>query len=74
MGVAVKQTISEHERYRRLRGLTITELGRRIGRSRTYVSRVEGGYEKPSAGYRADVARALRVDEKLVFPPERERA
>ena len=65
--MAVMQSISEHERYRRLRGLSITELARAINRSRPYVSRVEGGYEKPSADYRAAVARVLEVDEKLIF-------
>jgi transcriptional regulator with XRE-family HTH domain len=63
----VKTTISEHERYRRARGLTIAQLAAAIGRSRPYVSRVENGHDKPSASYRADVARALGVDEALIF-------
>lgn len=71
--MAVKQTVSEHERFRRLRGFSITGLATAIGRSRSYVSRIEGGYEKPSALYRRDVARVLGVDEALIFGAERER-
>lgn len=60
--------ITEHERYRRQRGLTITELAAAIGISRPYVSRVENGSAKPSASYRRKVARALGVDETCIFP------
>jgi transcriptional regulator with XRE-family HTH domain len=59
--------ITRHEEFRRARGLTITELAAAIDRSRPYVSRVEGGYIKPSAAYRRDVARVLEVDERLIF-------
>jgi transcriptional regulator with XRE-family HTH domain len=64
--IAIKQ-ITKHEEYRRVRGLTITDLAQAIGRSRPYVSRVECGHATPSAGYRADVAHALGVDEALIF-------
>jgi transcriptional regulator with XRE-family HTH domain len=59
--------VSEHERYRRLRGYSITSLAAAIGRSRLWVSRVENGHERPSAGYRRDVARVLDVSEDLIF-------
>jgi transcriptional regulator with XRE-family HTH domain len=65
-GVAVRP-ISEHERYRRLRGHSITSLAAAIGRSRLWVSRIENGHEQPSAGYRRDVARVLEVPEDLIF-------
>jgi transcriptional regulator with XRE-family HTH domain len=65
--MSVKRTITELERYRRLRGLSITDLAREIGRSRPYVSRVEGGYENPSPGFRRDVAEALGVPEDVIF-------
>jgi DNA-binding XRE family transcriptional regulator len=66
-GVAVRP-VSEHERYRRLRGYSITALAAAIGRSRLWVSRIENGHERPSASYRRDVARVLEVPEELVFP------
>ena len=65
-GAAVRP-VGEHERYRRLRGYSITSLAAAIGRSRLWVSRIENGHETPSAGYRRDVARVLRVPEELIF-------
>ena len=65
--MSAKILISEHERYRRLRGLTITALAEAVGRSRPFVSRVENGHERPSPGYRRDVAEALGVPEELIF-------
>ena len=65
--MAVKQTISEHERYRRARGFSITSLAKAIDRSRVHVSRIENGHEQPSAAYRRDVARVLGVPEELIF-------
>jgi DNA-binding XRE family transcriptional regulator len=59
--------VSEHERYRRLRGYSITGLAKAIGRSRLWVSRIENGHEQPSAGYRRDVAKVLDVPEELIF-------
>jgi transcriptional regulator with XRE-family HTH domain len=60
--------VSEHERYRRLRGYSITSLAAAIGRSRLWVSRIENGHVRPSASYRRDVARVLDVPEDLIFP------
>jgi transcriptional regulator with XRE-family HTH domain len=65
--VPVRRTISEHEQIRRRRGLTITELARRAGFSRPYMSRVEGGLQKASPRYRSAVAKALGVPEELIF-------
>ena len=67
---AMVRPVSEHERYRRLRGYSITSLAAAIGRSRLWVSRIENGHETPSAKYRRDVAKALDVPEELIFPPE----
>jgi transcriptional regulator with XRE-family HTH domain len=69
-GAAVRP-VGEHERYRRLRGHSITSLAAAIGRSRLWVSRIENGHETPSAKYRRDVAKALAVPEELIFPPEK---
>jgi transcriptional regulator with XRE-family HTH domain len=65
--------ISTHEEFRRRRGFTVTELARAIDFSHAYVSRVEGGDLRPSARYRAAVAKALRVPEDVVFDVEREK-
>jgi transcriptional regulator with XRE-family HTH domain len=59
--------ITEHERYRRMRGYTITSLAAAIGRHRVWVSRIENGHERASASYRRDVARVLRIPEDLIF-------
>jgi hypothetical protein len=67
---AAVRPISEHERYRRLRGHSITSLAAAIGRSRIWVSRIENGHETPSAEYRRDVAKALDVPEELIFTAE----
>lgn len=64
--------VSEHERYRRLRGHTITSLADAIGRSRFWVSRIENGHERPSLTYQQDVARVLKVPEELIFGTEGE--
>jgi len=65
--VAVRRTVSAHEQIRRRAGLTITALAERSGYSRPYVSLVEGGLQKPSARYRATIAKALDVPEELIF-------
>jgi transcriptional regulator with XRE-family HTH domain len=70
--MSVKRQVTEHERLRRLRGLTIGQLAEAIGRSRPYVSRVENGHEKPSASYRADVASVLGAPESMIFGERRE--
>ncbi len=63
----MRRTISKHEEIRRLRGFTITALAEDIGVSRSYVSQVEGGIEKPSRRYREAAARILGVTEDLIF-------
>lgn len=60
--------ITEHERIRRLRHLSVTEHARRSGFSHGYVSMVEGGQVRPSARYRAAAARVLSVPESALFP------
>lgn len=60
--------VSEGERQRRRRGLSVTELARRAGFSHSYVSQVEGGSMKASARYREAVARVLELPEAVVFP------
>lgn len=70
MSSAARPIITEHERIRRQRGLSITELARRMGYSRPTVSLIEGGRQKPSPRYRAAAARVLRVPEDLIFTPE----
>lgn len=60
--------ITEHERLRRLRGLSVTEQARETGFSHAYVSMVEGGQLKASERYRAAAARVLRVPEATLFP------
>jgi transcriptional regulator with XRE-family HTH domain len=66
----VRRAISRHEEIRRRCGLTQAELAARAGYARAYVSRVEIGDAKPSARYRAAIAKALHVPEALIFPPE----
>jgi transcriptional regulator with XRE-family HTH domain len=66
----VRKAISAHEEIRRRSGLTQAELASRAGYARSYISRVEGGDAKPSARYRAAIARELRVPEDLIFTPE----
>jgi transcriptional regulator with XRE-family HTH domain len=61
-------TISEHERIRRLRGISVTEQGRRTGYSHGYISMVESGKVRPSARYRAAAAKVLGLPESAVFP------
>lgn len=63
----MRRTISKHEELRRMRGFTITALAEEIGVSRSYVSLVEGGLEKPSRRYRKAAARVLRVPDDLIF-------
>lgn len=60
--------ITEHERLRRLRGLSVTDMARETGFSHGYVSMVEGGQERGSARYRAAATRVLGVPEGMVFP------
>jgi transcriptional regulator with XRE-family HTH domain len=62
--------VTEHERFRRLRGHSITSLADAIGRSRIWVSRIENGHERPSPSYRRDVAHVLGVPEDLIFTHE----
>jgi transcriptional regulator with XRE-family HTH domain len=66
----VRREISAHEQFRRRRGYSVTGLGRALGYSHTYVSRVEGGQVKPSPRYRRAVARLLKVPEELIFGEE----
>jgi transcriptional regulator with XRE-family HTH domain len=66
----MRRAISTHEEIRRRSGLTQAELASRAGYSRAYLSRVEIGDAKPSARYRAAIARVLRVPQELIFTPE----
>jgi transcriptional regulator with XRE-family HTH domain len=60
--------ITEHERFRRLLGLSVTEQARRTEFSHAYVSMVEGGQVRASARYRAAASRVLGVPESALFP------
>lgn len=66
----MRRTISKHEQIRRQRGFTITALAQAIGVSHSYVSLVEGGFEKGSPRYRKAAARVLRVPEDFLFESE----
>lgn len=48
-------------------GLSVTQLARRIGRSRTYTSQVLNGHERPSKNFMAAVARELDAPIELLF-------
>jgi transcriptional regulator with XRE-family HTH domain len=60
--------ITEHERLRRLIGLSVTGLADRMGYSHGYISMVEAGHSRPSARYRRAAALALGVPEMVLFP------
>jgi transcriptional regulator with XRE-family HTH domain len=66
--VAKVGQITEHERLRRLRSLSVTEMALETGFSHSYVSQVEGGYLPPSDRYRAAAARVLGVPVEALFP------
>lgn len=65
----VRRTITAHEEIRRRCGYGVVQLARAAGFSHTYVSLVEAGRLRPSARYRAAVARALGVPPELIFGP-----
>lgn len=60
--------ITEHERMRRLRGVSVMEQARGTGYSHSYVSQVEGGKLRPSGAYKAAASRFLRVPQDVLFP------
>lgn len=60
--------VTEQERQRRLRRISVTQLARLVGYSHSYVSLVESGKLSPSARYRNRVARAIGVPESAIFP------
>lgn len=60
--------VTEHERLRRLRGLSVSEMAVRTAFSHSYVSQVEGGHLPPSDRYQAAAARVLGVPVEAVFP------
>lgn len=66
--VARGRIITQHEKIRRLSGLSVTTLAGRTGFSHPYVSMVEGCRTRPSARYRAAAAEALDVPESVLFP------
>lgn len=49
------------------RGMSVSELARRIGRSRMYTSRALNGHEAPSRDFAEAVARELDVPVELAF-------
>ena len=61
--MAVRPTISRHERFRRKAGYRVTEWARKVGFSHGYVSQVESGRVQPSARYRRACADVLGVSE-----------
>ena len=63
----MRRAVTPHEEIRRRCGLTQAELAARAGYARAYVARVECGDARPSARYRAAIARALSVPEELIF-------
>jgi transcriptional regulator with XRE-family HTH domain len=60
--------VSEHERIRRRRGLSVTVMAALTGVSHAYVSQIETGRARASAKYRAAAAAALGVPENVLFP------
>ncbi len=55
--------------FRKAAGLTLAELGRRIGRPASYLSQVENGHIEPRLGTLADLASALgRTSSDLLDP------
>lgn len=65
--MAVRTEISEHERFRRQLGLSVTGVAERVPCSHAYVSRIEGGLIPASARYRKAVAKLFGVSEALLF-------
>lgn len=66
----VRTKISQHEVFRRHKGLSVTGLADRLGCSHTYVSLVEGARQAASPKYRKALTALLGVDEGLVFDEE----
>jgi transcriptional regulator with XRE-family HTH domain len=65
--VAKVGQITEHERLRRLRGLSVTGMAVETAFSHSYVSQVEGGHLPPSDRYRAAAARVLGIPVEALF-------
>jgi transcriptional regulator with XRE-family HTH domain len=66
--VAKVGQITEHERFRRVRRVSVMDQARGTGYSHSYVSQVETGKLRPSGAYRAAASRFLDVPEDLLFP------
>lgn len=65
--MAVRTQISEHERLRRERGLSVTALAGAVGVTHPYVSQIEGGRIAASRKYREAVSLLLGVTEDVLF-------
>lgn len=65
MGHPLSDVLARQER-------TLSWLGRKTGKSPSYVLRVTTGERRPSADFRARAADALGVPETLLFPNEPE--
>lgn len=66
--MAKSGAITELERWRRIKGKSVTGMAQEMAVSHTYVSLVEGNKMKPSARFRSAAARVLGVPEEVVFP------
>ena len=58
------------ELYRRMAGLTQTELAKRIGIAAPAIVQVERGHRKPWPKIRRDIAEALGYPEEELFAPD----
>lgn len=56
--------------HRKLSGLTLQELGERIGRPAPYLSMLENGRREPKPGHIADLAGALGIQTVELLDPE----
>jgi XRE family transcriptional regulator, fatty acid utilization regulator len=55
---------------RKQAGLTLAELGARVGRQASYLSMIENGHRDPNLGMVDALAAALRIEPTTLFDPE----
>jgi transcriptional regulator with XRE-family HTH domain len=56
--------------YRKMRGMTLEQLAEKIGKNKSYLSRVENNKERPNLEFLVNVADALGINVKDLFDDE----